>query len=178
MASLSGPAQSGRLKSDDVRFLQSVPNGAPGYRSSRLLLLTYHDRAGDKAGHCRVTEEIFNRPEHRHDAEITLEMAKCCQGRKQHQRAVELAEEAMRNIQSMPRQVRYGGTVTLLEILARGYRSLWAESGRNLSTPDERYLEASIRYWEKLQLASKEDWRRSMCEKELADLRRRQEQSL
>ncbi len=178
ISALAAPAQEGRLSGEDLRFLASVEGGSPSYRASRLLLLTHYDRTGDKNRHCKITEEMFGRADLRHDPEILLEMAKCHQSRRQPAKAVELAEEGLRNIQSMPRSVRYGGTVTLLEILARGYRSLWAASASNLSGGDDRYLDSSIRYWEKLELAAKEDWRRTMAQKELADLRKRQEQAL
>ncbi|MCK6526406.1 protein kinase [Myxococcota bacterium] len=178
IASLTAPAQAGKLVSDDVRFLRSVPAASPSFRASRLLLLTHLDRNGDKEGHCRATKDLFDRPEHRNDPEVMLEMAKCHQSRKQYQSAVNVAEDALRNIQSMPRSVRYGGTVTLLEVLARSYRSLWSQSARNLAEPDETLLDASIRYWEKLELAAREDWRKAMARKEIDDLKRRQEGAL
>jgi len=145
---MSGRASAGRLTSDELRQLRSLPKSHSQFTLAWATAMKHAEVKGDYKGHCEAARRIIELPRNKYHPEWNLEFAKCQLRNGDFEAAIRSIDRTLADSMSMTGSTKMQRLLLAYEIKARGRTRLYDDHAKaNAGLGDEIKLNAALQAW-------------------------------
>lgn len=180
IASMGSSASDGKLRDEDIRFLQAIPSDHANYTLAWATVMKNAEAKRDYRGHCEASEKIMTLSRNKYHPEWNLEMGKCHMRNGRWDQAVSSIDRTLTDSMGMTGSTKVTRLLTAYEVKAVSRTAMYDENAKaNSGAGDEGRLAGAIQAWSEYRnYASGVGNQRAQqkAEREIADLSARRDQ--